>query len=382
MNILCLHPVLSMRAIKEMAVVKASGHRVILAYEGIGSSASVDKGEFWDKEIKLEPAKSKLEFVSRRIFPVYYKAVLRRIIKEERIDIVHVFSMPDNLAVAAVRYASVPVIYDIRDLTTGMNMSPFIMTRFPFLNKLQEYPHRSLQKRFESIAVNQSNGVVCVSECMADKVVELYKISRKKITFLESFPTTDAIPENNNDKLSKNGGIHLVYAGNLFFDGLENSVSFIKQIADEQLHIHIYPIGLENQISLTKEIFRYNKFIHFYEPKKFEELFADYNKYDYGLVLYSPKEDQLNRSLTISNKLLEYLACGIPVACTDLEAPKLFLRKHNVGFVFSDARDLAKKIKNSDNTFTIRQHEFLMENHIFKLLKFYEDIVSDIKKVS
>eukprot|EP00831_Metopus_contortus_P053185 TRINITY_DN44676_c0_g1_i1.p3 TRINITY_DN44676_c0_g1~~TRINITY_DN44676_c0_g1_i1.p3 ORF type:complete len:131 (-),score=20.66 TRINITY_DN44676_c0_g1_i1:311-703(-) len=122
---------------------------------------------------------------------------------------------------------------------------------------------------------------------------------------------------------------------------------------------------------------RYQRRVHgFHEPLKAKDLLSVLPQYDYGLVLYSPDKDQLNRSLTISNKLLEYLACGIPVASTDMEASKRFLNKHNAGLVFDNGFDLAEKARKLKNTFSIREDDFYMEEHIHKLLKLYDVVIN------
>lgn len=380
MNILCLHPVLSMRAVKEMAAVRASGHRVILAYEGIGSSASVDKGDFWDKVIGLPTSKNKIHFKARRLLPALHRSTVKRIVKEEHIDIVHVFSMPDHLAVAATKYASVPVVYDVRDLTTGMNKTPFFYTQVAALDRLQGDLHRIIEKGFERFVCKNASGIVCVTESMADKVAQLYGVCPKKITFLESYPLRDSIPRASNKKLSKDGEVHLVYIGNVLFDGHETSVAMIKQIADEGLHLHIYPTGGDHWVRMVKEAVAGNGFVHFHEPKEQKCLFAELPQYDYGLVLYSPDKDQLNRSLTISNKLLEYLSCGIPVASTDMEAPRRFLNEHNAGFVFKNCSDLAEKARKLKRDFAINQDDFVMEKHISRLLQLYGEAVRSFSR--
>ena len=53
MNILCLHPFLSMRAVKEMSALKEFGHTITLAYEGLGCSVNNGYGDFWNQIIPL-----------------------------------------------------------------------------------------------------------------------------------------------------------------------------------------------------------------------------------------------------------------------------------------------------------------------------------------
>jgi glycosyltransferase involved in cell wall biosynthesis len=364
-----------MRAVKEMAAVKDLGHRVVLAYEGIGSSASVDKGMFWDNIISIPPSKNKLEFWKKRLFPSPYKSVIKGIVEKEEIDLIHVFSMPDHLAAAAVSCSPVPVVYDVRDLTTGMNKSPFIRTKLTFLNALQGAFRRSIERRLEKYVCENADGIVCVTESMSNKVFELYNVPRDRIEFLESYPLRTSIPEEFAEKKSISGDVHLVYIGNPFFDGSEESVSLITEIANEGLHLHVYPTGGEQRILTVKKTLERNEFVHIHEPKEQRVLFSELCQYDYGLVLYSPNNDKLNRSLTISNKMLEYLACGIPVASTNLEAPRKFLEEHEAGFVFNSCSELAEKAVKLNRSFVINPEDYVMEKHIAKLLRLYDSAV-------
>ena len=73
MKVLCLHPFLSMRAVKVMAKKKKKGHKVILAYEGLGCSVENGYGTFWDQVFKLPSDTFKGEYYCRRIFPKAYR---------------------------------------------------------------------------------------------------------------------------------------------------------------------------------------------------------------------------------------------------------------------------------------------------------------------
>jgi glycosyltransferase involved in cell wall biosynthesis len=376
-NIMCLHPFLSMRAVKEMSAVKESGHKVILAYQGAGSSTHADKGDFWDKIIEIPCSKIKGIFQLRLLFPRLYKKFLNKIIKEEKIDLIHVFSTPDNLAVAAIKYTKIPVIYDIRDLTTGMDNHCLYKTNSSFLNKLQEKIYFPIQRRFEEFACNNSQGVVCVSSKMAYYVITKYNLPKEKVIHLESYSSIKNIPKIQKRKLSQDGGIHLVYIGNILFNTYEKSLLTFKQITENKINLHIYPTGDKKAISELKENFRNNRFMHFHKSMKQKLLLGELSRYDYGLVLYTPDVDKLNRRLTISNKLFEYLACGIPVAATNMGATRELIRKNNAGIVFSNIPELIHKVKESSAGFSINQNEFVMEKHIQRLIRLYEKCIID-----
>lgn len=383
LNILCLHPVLSMRAVKEMAALAQRGHNIVLAYESVGSSASADEGEFWKEVFAAPPAGNKWKFVLRRIFPGQYREFLRSIVRAENIDLVHAFSMPDHLAVAAIKFAGVPVVYDVRDLTTGMDPQPLWVTRSSLLNRVQSALRRKVEARFESFACRFAQGVVCVTKEMAETVQKFYGVPSGRLIHLESYPLRSTVPDESLVKrregppgaLGEHEPVRLVYAGNLFWDGYDATFSFLDSLKGRGVVLHLYPTKKDDSFYSLEECFRGATHIKFHEPRRQADLFRAFKDYEFGLVLYSPDKCTLNRRLTISNKLLEYLACGIPVACTDLEAPRKFLERCQGGFVFSSPDELVEKAKKLRGRFRILQEQFFMENHIHKLLDLYSVVL-------
>ena len=52
--------------------------------------------------------------------------------------------MPDTLAVAAIRYSHLPVIFDARDLSSGLDYFQIKDLKSYFLNKLQNWLYKKV----------------------------------------------------------------------------------------------------------------------------------------------------------------------------------------------------------------------------------------------
>ena len=67
-------------------------------------------------------------------YPYQYKSIIKKIdniVKKWEIDVVNVYSMPDDLAVAAIEAGSAPIIYCARDLTSTFSKELLASRVFP-----------------------------------------------------------------------------------------------------------------------------------------------------------------------------------------------------------------------------------------------------------
>lgn len=375
MNILCLHPYLSMRAVKEMAALKEKGHRVYLAFEGLGSSVENGYGTFWDQIIKLPSDTFKGEYYCRRLFPITYKKVLTQTVKNSNFDLIHTFGMPDTLAVAAIRYSGLPVVFDSRDLSSGMDHFLMDDLKNSFLNKLQELIYKRVIKKYEKEANEKSNGRVYSSPEMLSYVDREYKIDQNRSIVLANYQCNDYVPKAKLPKLSSvDCGTHLVYSGNICFDGLKRSKKLFQDLISNSIHLHIYPTGDKAIINNFKNKFLNNCFVHFHRPLSPGELSREIQKYDYGFIPCPPDQNVLNRNLILPNKLFDYLVAGLPIAGRNTNSLTNFIKKHKVGFIYDTNKELVEKLRNCKKNYEIYPERFIMENHIVKVSNLYISI--------
>ena len=372
---MCLHPVLSMRAVKEMLAMKQLGHRITLVYENIGLSVQQGYDNFWDKEIKLPSNNYFGEYYARRLCPVSYKNQLKKIFDNENFDLIHAYSMPDTLALAAIRYFDVPVVYDSRDISSGMDQWLLEDLKISHLNKFQSYFYNKIVKKFEREANERSSARICVSDEMKQFICNVYNVSQENTIVLPNYQSSLFLPSKLLPKKSNhNGSKHIVYIGNILFDDFERVIQLLNGIATKSIHIHLYPTGTNSVINEIKNHLEPNEHIHFHKPLPIKELLEKLQQYDYGLVPRPPDRNSINNGFALPNKLFDYLAAGLPVLARNTESISRFIKKNKIGVIFEDVKDLVSNIMGNPNSFTFDRDKFVIENHIHLLDNLYKKL--------
>jgi len=367
-----------MRAVKEMFALKKLGFKIVLAYEGLGCSVERGYGSFWDQVIKMPSNTFKGEYYFRRLLPRSYKNILKCIIESNNFDIIHTYSMPDTLAVAAIRYSGLPVIFDVRDVLSGMDRFLMEDLKISFLNKVQELFYKVIIKKFEREANEKSDGRIYVSQEMLDYINQAYKIDLARTIVLPNYITRNNIPARKVQKISeRDSGKHIVYIGNILFDEYKSTINTIKEIAAHSIHLHVYPVGDRTILRMTKDNFRSNPFVHFHNPLPIKQLLEEIQRYDFGLLPRPPDLNALNANFALPNKLFDYLAAGLPVAIRRTHAAANFIKTNRVGFIYNDIEELAGKVARSSGNYKIDIQKFIMENHIHHVVNLYDNISSN-----
>jgi hypothetical protein len=364
-----------MRAVKEMSALKKLGHQVTLIYEGLGCSVEQGYGSFWDQVIQIPNNSIKGEFYFRRLLPSIYKKYIRSLCELKKFDIIHSFSMPDTLAVAAIRYSNIPVVFDSRDVSSGMDGILLEELQNPFLNNLQSYIYGSFIRKFEREANEKSCGRIYVSQEMKNYISSIYKINHDRTIVLPNYQSESFISNTHLDKLSdKDKCVHLVYVGNILFDDFHRTIKAIKKIGVDSVHFHIYPVGDQIIIDDIKSRFGTNFSIHFHKSLAPKDLAKELTQYDFGLTPRPPDRNPLNNGFALPNKLFDYLTAGLKIAARNTDSISRFVRDNKVGFTYNTIEELVKKLLNDKGNYKIYPERFIMENHINKVSNLYISI--------
>jgi len=171
LKILCLHPAVSMRTIRQMKVLRSRGHEIHLRYLGYGISGSNEKDQgIWASQEPIFPNSKRWSHYARTLYPSPYKRLIESA-KEEGYDIIHSVSMSDVLGAAAVRYSKdVPVLFDIRELVTSYEDTHLMNNYIPPLLR-NGLVHRTIGRYFlrrmrslEREAIEGANARLFVSD--------------------------------------------------------------------------------------------------------------------------------------------------------------------------------------------------------------------------
>ena len=124
-----------------------------------------------------------------------------------------------------------------------------------------------------------------------------------------------------------------------------------------------------------------------YPPTQYDEMMEKLTHYKYGLAIFNNPnytEDQVN--LTLTNKMFEYLMCGLPTIASWCPETEKYIEKWNIGFTFKHINDIgntaqlsAKYQEVMDNIAKLRK-ELVMERFIWKLENLYAEVLGVEKK--
>jgi len=124
-----------------------------------------------------------------------------------------------------------------------------------------------------------------------------------------------------------------------------------------------------------------------FPPTDYRQMMDELIKYRYGLIVFNNKDGKKNQvKYTLTNKESEYLHAGLPsLVCWAPETEK-HVRKHGIGFVFSDIEEIGNCSQLESRYFEVMQNiktkreELCMENYIVLLENLYAELLGLEKK--
>jgi len=377
MNILFVHPNLCKRAYNQIyAVNDYTDHNSYLLYGHPDTSAI---------NLEKEIEKICVEF-KKKILPIKYPyswkkncQTIKKYCKKWDIDLIHSYSMPDDVTMAAIKSAQVPVINDVRDVATTFSKEVFskMFSNNFFMQKILGWISYTYAQSIEKKVMEKSDATVFSTKCMLEYAKKRYKLKEKNIVFLNYALEKESCLLSK-EKFSKiKGGMHVGFTGNINIDmAHRNFLPLFKKLADERIHVHMHVITRTNEsLSACKKIAENNNFLHYYPPMPMSDILKELSKCDYGLLPFPTDKEKKYVDTILPNKLFDYLIAGLPIASSNVQCAKRFLEEQNVGFIYQDVEDLVTKLKQKTNTFYVDPKEFFIEKHIGKLDEFYKEIV-------
>ena len=306
----------------------------------------------------------------------YLENKIKLIVSEEKIDLIHSHNWPDYLTAAAIDSFTVPVIHDTHDIGSIKKIG----------NLHDAYKDRTLLEMQEKLSNEKSDGNIFVTKGVEKILKQKYALSNSKNLVFPNFVLEDLIPKNLPPKFSEiDGCIHLVYEGNLAVANGHHYdlVSLFKNITkNDRIHMHIYAARDNDQTMVYNIIAKYSKNLHFYGKFPTKELLLELPKYDFGLALFNNVLNNIHLDTVLSNKVLEYVCCGLPVLTFPDKTQKEFIEKNNLGLVLGrkDISNLEEILTNQNITslkeeVTKKRFNYTVEKNIDKLIDFYNKVL-------
>ncbi len=206
---------------------------------------------------------------------------------------------------------------------------------------------------FEKWMIKRVDTVVCVSHAAADYLQKKYKIDRPMVV-------TNCISEKNHIKETYQKALpYQILNHGQFYEGrgydiMVEAAPLLKEYSDIQLVLRGFG-SMEQQLrERAKELELKN--VCFAPPVKVEELIPKAAETFVGLAI--TEQISLNFKLSVSNKIFEYAAAGLPVIMSDIPEHRYLNEKYNFGIILpSDTpEELAKavlKLYNDKNLYNI-----------------------------
>lgn len=277
-------------------------------------------------------------------FPIYFdfwRSFLRDILKNYKIDVVHVHDLPlCQLGIELKKKYNVKLVIDLHENWPALlSVSSHANT---FIGKIlsSEKQWRS----YEKTCAMAADRIVAVVAEMKERISRL-GIPEDKIFVLENTPEINTPNELKYERDEK--FFTLIYIGGISFHrGLQYIINGMSLLVPD-LPVRLWIAGDGKYSPIIKDQVRklsLQKFVEFFgmvSKEKTEDLMK---KADLGLIPHIRSEQSDNSS---PNKLFEYMAAGLPVLASDCISVKRVLAETEAGrtYIFDSPTDFKRVLK-------------------------------------
>jgi glycosyltransferase involved in cell wall biosynthesis len=366
--VLFLQPQPCIRTLKYAKALKhALGSKVAisLAHAGHDLSALYGYGEEYFDNISRRKRGSLNSFVSKAI-------------NETQPDIIHSHNAPDHLTTAATRVSdNVPVIHDTHEVLSVHHSGYF------------SWDNKTSLSRYaweEKAANERSEARIYATEGIGRYIQHRYRVNRDKDLVFLNYVSRDYLPKSFKKKLSdRDGQVHIAYVGSitsLLKESHYYLLDIFREIASHKLHIHIHPAPnmITHSNRAYKELGAKNKFVHYHEHMDRKKLIQQLTQYDYGWAGLNPAKNRKHLEIALPNKVIEYVASGLPVLAFPHKTIKDFIERNRVGVVGKDVQDVARRLAIVDSSELRSNVErcrptLIIEERIGTLVRFYRRLI-------
>ena len=358
----CIRTLNYAKALKDVLGSKIS---ISLAHTGQELGTLYGYGEEYFDNVSIRKGESHASFVSKAI-------------EEASPDIIHSHNAPDYLTIAANKVSrGIPVVHDTHEVLSLHHSGYFSSDNEESLS------HYALE---EKAANEGSDARVYASHGIRRYVQARYEVNTDNDLVFRNCVSRSYLPRSSKKKLSEGDGkIHIAYVGcitSLLRESHYCLLDIFKELARHKLHIHIHPTSnlITRSSRAYKEVAAKSEFIHYHNHMDRRKLLTQLTRYDYGWAGLNATRNREHLEIALPNKVVEYVACGLPVLAFPHEAIKYFIERNGVGIVGENVNDLARQLGEVDlsefrsNLEKCRQGG-IIEEKIGQLIDFYRQLV-------
>lgn len=251
---------------------------------------------------------------------------LRRVVREEKADLVHSNNGPDNLGAWSGRYLDVPVVHDVHDLQSAIPIR--------FGNAVTRPAIRWLHDRWERDAATHSERVVTVTPPMAAFLKDRYDLDEVAVIENKALPQK---VEPLRKLQASDGRVHVVYAGgiNTIPGSDRDFLPGLGRLARDGVVCHVYPITYTDaEREEIKARCAATEGLVYHDPVPYQALVRELTQYDYGYLFYATRNDNIR--MASPTKLFQYILAGLPVIVHPEGRIGEFVESEGCGIVAED----------------------------------------------
>lgn len=294
-----------------------------------------------EMEVKKIPCKVKISKINNKYYrnPSFVKKIWReiktnidlyRIIISTHADIIHA---NDLNALIPAYYASKKMrcrlIYDTHEI--------FLENPWMNRNKISKFIWRCFEKHI----IKKVDLVVCVSHAASNYLKNKYNV--QKILVVTNCVSKKAIVRNTDSKYTKQVLNHGQFYEGRGYDTLLDVAPLIKDLTDVRIVLRGFG-KLEQSIRAKAEENHISNLL-IEPPVKVYELIPKASEAWVGLAI--TEAISLNFELSVSNKLFEYAAAGLPVIMSDIPEHRYLNNEYKFGIILksNSPQDIADAIR-------------------------------------
>lgn len=285
-----------------------------------------------EEKINRIPCKTNIVMRNRDYFgkqkSIFRKLKRERIIRHEICDAI-VAESPDVIhandlnalipAYMASKKIKCKLVYDSHEIFIENN---YLMNKRLYAMYL---------KRVEKYICKRLDLMVCVSNAAADYFADEYNISKPMVVTNCSLKKEMII-----DKPEKHNGFEVINHGQFYqgrgYEEMIEAAALLTQYPEIKLCVRGYGM-LEDSMRKSAEEKHIDNFV-FYSPVNVEQLIPEAAHSCVGIAITKPV--CLNFKLSVSNKLFEYAAAGLPVIMSDIPEHRYLNDKYNFGLIIAE----------------------------------------------
>lgn len=183
---------------------------------------------------------------------------------------------------------------------------------------------------YEKKIIKKVDKVICVSHAAAEYLADFYNIPEPMVVTNCCISKEITISEN------KNNGFEVLNHGQFYagrgYDVMVETAPLLSDYPDVKLALRGFGVMEEQLRNRVKELEVKN--VVFYPKVRVEELISSASLSMVGIAL--TEKTCLNFTLSVSNKIFEYAAAGIPVIMSDIPEHRYLNNKYHFGIVLKN----------------------------------------------